>query len=141
MSKEHSTTPFYFSLSFINEDGDSLATFTEVSGISSKKAESSIDPNLAPATPNHENLVLKRGVIMFDTPLFHWCSGTLTGGLGEPVKPRNIYISLLDEYANVLKTWKAMNAWPVRISITESDSEQEIIVENLEIAYTSLESE
>jgi len=128
---------FYFSLSFINEDGDSVASFKEVSGFSSPKVESTNGTK-----PIYDNLVLKRGVIMYATPLFQWCSGTFQDGLGEPVKPRNIYISLLDEYANVLKTWKAIDAWPVKITISESVSvEQEIVVENLEIAYSSLENE
>lgn len=95
-----------------------------------------------PSNPTFNNLILKRGVILYDTPLYKWCAGTFQDGLGEPVKPRTIYISLLDENANVLKTWKAINAWPVKISTLDlSFAEQEIAVESLEFAFSSLESE
>lgn len=144
MNDDFPAAAFRFSV-FI-EAATSDASFREVSGISEE-----IDTELVreggenrfayqlPKAVKPSRLVLKRGVAPLQSPLVIWCRRTFEAGLGAPLSPRLLKVSLLDADSNPLRSWSFANAWPVKWSVDGFQSQKnEVAMESVELVYTAL---
>lgn len=134
---------FYFSLSFDGISGDTDAGFQEASGMNAEieveevanGGENDFKYKL-PKAAKYTNLVLKRGLVTANSQLAEWCESTITGGLGTPVKPKSITLSLLNEEGSAVMSWNFVNAYPVKWSVSDFKSQENTFsVETLEFAY------
>ena len=64
-----------------------------------------------PGLRKFSNITLKRGVIKADNDFFKWLSTIKL----NTVERRDLTISLLDEAHNPVMTWRALNAFPVKV--------------------------
>jgi len=134
-------TGFYFSLSFVGLETN--VAFQEVSGLSKEinveevvcGGENNFKYRLPTAT-TYQNLVLKRGVTLDNSPLLDWCSDTLDNGLAKPIVTHNIMVNLLNEEGQSCKSWTFVNAYPLKWSGSELNSEKNaVFIETIELAY------
>lgn len=144
MSVYYPPVSFYFSVSISGETGPNEASFKEVSGIAMERlTEGVLEGGVnsfrhrEPSTAKFSNLVLKRGFVVRDSPIAKWCTATLEGGLGNPIRTNNIVVSLLNENAEPIRTWRFANAWPVKWDVADFNSmNDELIIETMEFAYS-----
>ncbi|MCB0632247.1 MAG: phage tail protein [Saprospiraceae bacterium] len=135
---------FSFQLSFSGSNGTSEAAFQEASGISMETNVEEVSSGgdnrfkyRLPGVNKYSNLVLKRGLVPKDSPLFNWCDETLNQGMAQPIKPQKISVALLDVEKKVLISWDFIDAYPVKWSVAEFKSmENAYVVESVEFAYT-----
>lgn len=131
---------FYFTLSFSGVD----AAFKEVSGISK---ELSIEEIVCggenrfkyrlPTVSNSPNLVLKRAIVPVGSSLVSWCANCIDQGLAIPIQPHNVILSLLNASGIICMQWTFNNAYPVKYSISDLNSQESgIAIESIELAYT-----
>ena len=89
-----------------------------------------------PGLRKFSNLTLKRGVVKADNDFFKWLS---TIKLNQ-VERRDIVVSLLNENHEPVMTWKAHNAFPVKVEGPGlKASGNEVAIESIEIAHEGLE--
>lgn len=121
--------------------------FQEVSGL---ETELSTEPlqeggenrfmHILPKQVKHPNLKLKRAMTTMASGLVYWCKATLEGGFAEPIKPRDMVISLLNDVHVPVASWSVTNAYPVKWTIGNFDAmKNELAVEMIELSYLSLE--
>lgn len=125
------------------------ASFQEISGISAERATEPYHeggrnefPHRLPGVTRYPNLVLRRGVVLGDSPLFQWCLNCLGNGKGlaVPITAKDVRVELLTmpdaKSLNVLKTWILSRAWPVKWELGSLNSLQgEVLLETLELTY------
>lgn len=134
---------FYFSVKF---EGFFEVPFQEVSGLSlemetetvKEGGENSFSYQL-PVRRKHGNLVLKRSLM----PIYHllelYIVGVLESSGSREIPTTSVVISLRDEHHFPSHTWLALNAYPVKWSTNEFNSQKnELVIEQLELAYTNL---
>lgn len=140
-------TAFHFEVAFQGSDPDIPDTaFQEVSGL---ETEISTEPlqeggenrfvhNL-PKQVKHPNLKLKRALTEASSGLVAWCQKTLENGFGEPIKPQDLVISLLNEEAEPVASWSITNAYPIKWTVGNLDAmKNELAVETIELSYLSV---
>jgi len=89
-----------------------------------------------PGLRKFSNITLKRGVIKADNDFFKWLS---TISLNT-VERRDLTISLLDEGHNPVMTWRALNAFPVKVEGPQLKATgNEVAIEAIELAHEGLE--
>ena len=125
------------------EWGGTRIGFTEVTGLDQQaeaieyREGSSLEYSKIkmPGLHKFSNITLKRGTIEGDTDMYAWVKTiNLT-----VVERRDIVISLLNETHNPVMTWKAKNAFPVKIQASDLKSDgNEVAIETLEIAHEGL---
>lgn len=146
---------FFFKVQII-EAGDTPfppvdTAFQEVSGLNTALSNETIQEgggnrfvHRVPSTPNYENLVLKRGLMLRSSSLADWCIKVLGGGLNAHIEPKNIKISLMDsnaESGGALMSWKFFNAYPIGWEIGALNAQQSsIVVESISFAYSYFET-
>lgn len=122
--------------------GDSLA-FSEVSGLSTEiqvieyrdGANKDYSPQKMPGIPKHGNITLKRGILPKNNQFFDWLNTTKL----NKVDRADIIISLLNDNHDPVMTWKAINAFPVKIEGPGLKSTgNEVAIESIEIAHEGL---
>lgn len=114
--------------------------FQDVSGISSEMETENIVEggenhfiHKLPKRVKYSNLVLKRGALK-DSGLINWISKTIDN---YEISPTDIIVSLLNEEHQPLLTWKFMNAWPVKWSISDFKAmDNSLAVESIELTYS-----
>ena len=85
-----------------------------------------------PGVPQYDKLVLKRGLFQ-GSFIANWCKDAIEDFKFEP---HNILITLLNNLHIPLATWHVFNAYPVKVSISEFNAEQNtLVIETLELAY------
>ena len=85
--------------------------------------------------PKYGNITLKRGVLPSDNEFFDWLNTTKL----NTVERRDIIISLLNEKHEPVMTWKAVNAFPVKIDGPALKATgNEVAIESIEIAHEGL---
>lgn len=84
-------------------------------------------------------LVLKRGLVTVEKPLYQWCERILQGGLSSPISPATFNLQLLTPGAGgVLKSWTIHRAWPTKWSLSALNAnDSQVVLESLELAYTT----
>jgi phage tail-like protein len=135
---------FYFNVEFQglpNSTGNLDASFQEVSGLSATVETTPIAEggenrftHKVPVRVSYEKLVLKRGLSK-DSALLKWVSDSISQFQFSPI---TLYIHLLNEAgpSAPLLTWEVVNAYPIKWSISNFNSEQNAIaIESLELNY------
>ncbi|OJU27525.1 MAG: phage tail protein [Sphingobacteriales bacterium 41-5] len=88
-----------------------------------------------PGLHKFSNITLKRGSVKGDTDFYKWVN-TINLTVSER---RDIIISLLDETHAPVMTWKAKNAFPVKVQASDLKSDgNEVAIETLELAHEGL---
>jgi phage tail-like protein len=88
-----------------------------------------------PGMQKFSNITLKRGTIQGDSDFFKWMN-TINLTIAER---RDIIISLLNESHEPVMTWKAKNAFPVKVQASDLKSDgNEVAIETLELAHEGL---
>ncbi|WP_296382174.1 phage tail protein [Winogradskyella sp.] len=134
---------FHFRLSFPLVSGHIDTSFKEVSGLSLEMEMEEIAEggenrfkHRVPSGAKYQNLVLKRGITSFDSPLSVWCESTLTGDLSTAIVTQTVLLSLLNEDGLAVKNWSFVNTWPVKWEISPlNTADNEILIETLELTY------
>ncbi|MEJ8816354.1 phage tail protein [Lacibacter sp. H407] len=88
-----------------------------------------------PGMHKFSNITLKRGTMQGDSDFYKWVN-TINLTVTER---RDIIISLLNETHAPVMTWKAKNAFPVKVQASDLKSDgNEVAIESLEIAHEGL---
>ena len=125
------------------EWGGEKMSFSEVSGLNveiqmieyrdgdSKQYEALKMPGI----PKYGNLTMKKGILAADNKFYTWVDTTAL----NTVERKDIIISLLNEAHEPVMTWKAINAFPVKIEGPGLKSTgNEVAIESIEIAHEKL---
>jgi len=130
------------------------AGFQEVSGLSvemeTKPCQEGGQNQFTHKVPNGAQggtLVLKRGFLATEKPLYLWCEQILQGNLDSMIQPASFNLQLLSTYtspgstatSDILKSWSFLRAWPTKWEIAGFNSEEsKVAVESLELSYSSV---
>lgn len=88
-----------------------------------------------PGMHKFSNITLKRGTIQGDSEFYKWIN-TISLTVSER---RDIIISLLNETHVPVMTWKAKNAFPIKVQASDLKSDgNEVAIETLELAHEGL---
>jgi phage tail-like protein len=138
---------FYFTVS-IEDASDVDAKFQEVSGL---EAEMETEEVLVggrnkqkfrlPVRTFYKNIVLKRGLMAEDSDLSHWLRSLLLehSSMDQKIDKRSININLLGRNGDELRSWNLENAWPVKWSLSNLQSQENALaIETIELAFEDL---
>jgi phage tail-like protein len=123
--------------------GGARIGFTEVTGLDMQvepieyREGSSLEYHKIkmPGMQKFSNITLKRGTIAGDSDFYKWIN-TINLNVAER---RDIVISLLNETHAPVITWKAKNAFPVKVQASDLKSDgNEVAIETIEIAHEGL---
>lgn len=131
---------FYFE---VEVDGLGNIPFKEVSGLTSEVEVETIHEGgvnsfefKLPKQVKHGNLVLKRAMILWDNSFISWIRDTLQNDFSQPIKTKNITISLLNRDKKPVYSWICTKAYPVKWESEALDAEKNsILIESVEFAY------
>jgi phage tail-like protein len=88
-----------------------------------------------PGMLKYSNITLKRGSMNGDSDFYKWINTTSL----NTVERRDIIISLLNEAHAPVMTWKAKNAFTVKVQASDLKSDgNEVAIETLELAHEGL---
>jgi phage tail-like protein len=88
-----------------------------------------------PGMHKFSNITLKRGSVALDTDFYKWVK---TISLNQ-VERRDVIISLLNEGHDPVLTWKAKNAFPIKLQASDLKADgNEVAIETLELAHEGL---
>lgn len=128
---------------FLVQWGGTRIGFTEVTGLDMQiepiEYREGSSPEYSklkmPGLHKYSNITLKRGTIEDDSDFYKWINTiNLT-----TVERRDIVISLLNESHTPVMTWKARNAFPIKVQASDLKSDgNEVAIETLEIAHEGL---
>lgn len=114
--------------------------FSEVSGLTQevqtieyRDGNSPIYSSITmPGQVKLSHITLKRGIAKSDNDFFKWLNATK---MNNPER-RDITISLLNEKHEAIVTWKARNAFPVKVDGGSLNAKgNEVAIETIEIAH------
>ena len=81
------------------------------------------------------NITLKRGTMTGDSDFYKWLN-TIALNTAER---RDVIISLLNETHAPVMTWKAKNAFPIKVQASDLKSDgNEVAIETIELAHEGL---
>ena len=131
-------------------DGLTIGAFTEVSGLSVQIDVEEVPEggqnqfvHKLPGRMKWPNLILKRGITNSDN-LFAWfqlSSGDGFAGKKNKLERRNGAISLVDAKGAAVRTWRFMQAFPVKWTGPRfSASSRDLAVEELEVCHHGFHS-
>lgn len=130
---------FHFSVDW----GGTQIAFSEVTGLNIEAqiieyrdgASPEFSPKKMPGLKKYGNITLKRGVFKDDNEYHDWLKTVHS----DEDKSRDIIISLLDETHSPVMTWKAVNAWPTKLTSPDlKASGNEAAIESVELAVEGL---
>jgi phage tail-like protein len=128
------------------EWGGTNLGFAEVSGLNIETQAIEYRDGLSPeysakkmtGIPKYGNITLKRGVLPTDNEFYKWLNTTKL----NKVERRDLIISLLNENHEPVMTWKATNAFPVKVEGPGLKATgNEVAIESIEIAHEGLSIE
>lgn len=136
-------TAFHFSVRFDTDAADAEYAFQEVDGIGSTMETEAYQEggenrfvHALPKAVKHPKLSLKRGVAAVDSPLVQWCKDVLETGLGVPILPKVVHVSLLNDEGTPLRSWSFDNAYPVGWTVEGfGATKNSLAVEKIELNY------
>ena len=143
-SLEYPPSAFYFTVGF-SPAGDEDTSFQDVSGIGSEMDTEDVVEggenryvHRLPKGVKHSTLVLKRGIATMDSPLVTWCRDVLEADLASSIKPKEMTISLLNEFKDPIRSWSFANVYPVNWEVENFNStKNEVAIESIELSYTT----
>lgn len=124
--------------------GGKAMSFQEVSGmdvqseeIKYRSGDSPIfSPIKMPGLKKYSNVTMKKGVYKGDNKFWEWLNKIKMNTIAR----EEVVISLLDEAAAPVMTWKLAKAWPTKITGTDLKSEgNEVAIETIEIVHEGIE--
>jgi len=137
---EYPLPKFHFEI----EWGGTKIGFTEVTGLD-KQVEvieyreghsRSYSKTKQPGLQKYSNITMKRGTFEGKTDYYDWLKEV--DMLGN-TKRRDITIKLLNENHAPVFTWKALNAFPVKVQASDLKADgNEVAIETIEIAHEGL---
>lgn len=142
---EYPLPAFHFQVDWGGSKGTEIG-FAEVSGLTIENqpieyrdgASKEYSAIKMPGIPKFNNLTLKRGVVPKDNDFFAWLNKIKLNKLDGNDR-RTLTISLLNENHEPVMTWKAKNAFPVKIEGPGLKSTgNEVAMETIEIAHEGL---
>lgn len=130
----------------VNIEDIGIIPFKEVSGLSSEmELESVFEGGVndseykLPKHVKHGNLVLKRAMVLSHNKIFVWLKETLNHNFSQPIVPRDIVISLLNQDRKPIYTWTCVKAYPVKWEAEPLDAEKSsVLIESIELTYLRL---
>jgi len=131
---------FHFRVEFQGIDTEPIDTyFREVSGLSFEIENETVKSGgenrfsfKLPTRASYPNLVLKRGLFA-DSRLKEWVNEAVET---MEVSLATVLVTLLNEQHEPLVTYRCVNAWPQKWSISDFNAQNsEIVVETLELVY------
>lgn len=88
-----------------------------------------------PGMPKFSNITLKRGSMNGDSDFYKWINTTSL----NTAERRDIIISLLNETHSPVVSWKAKNAFAVKVQASDLKADgNEVAIETLELAHEGL---
>jgi phage tail-like protein len=151
------TVAFAFRLQMVGAASQVDETgFQEVSGLSVemeteayREGGQNLYSHKLPTGVKGGTLVLKRGYVSTEQPLYQWCAQILQGGLSTPIKPATFNLQLLtaqgDEASStgasgdILKSWTFLSAWPTKWEVSGFNAKERLVLmESLEISYSTV---
>ena len=88
-----------------------------------------------PGMPKFSNITLKRGSMDGDSDFYKWINTTSL----NTAERRDIVISLLNETHSPVVSWKAKNAFAVKVQASDLKADgNEVAIETLELAHEGL---
>ena len=122
--------------------GETLG-FSEVSGLNIEtqviEYRDGLNPEYSamkmPGIPKYGNITLKKGILPADNKFYEWLNTTKL----NKVDRKDLIISLLNENHEPVMTWKAVNAFPVKIEGPGLKATgNEVAIESIEVAHEGL---
>lgn len=144
---------FFFAVSVLGKTSARTsnvdAAFQEVSGISATQEFDSVKEggenrfvHKLPGRITYDNLVLKRGLVVWPSPLGLWCrkllsSGTNTIDTEAKIEPKDLMVQLLDgNKKKPIMAWFFSKAQPLKWEIGALDAQtSKISIETLTLTY------
>lgn len=113
--------------------------FTEVSGLSVEMGTEEIAEGgenrfiqKYPTRTKYPELVLKRGLLV-ESEILNWIRKCLED---YEIKPKDIFIKLLNEKHQPLLTWNVVKAYPTKWSVSDLNaSNNAVVIESLQLFY------
>ena len=162
MSKAQKYLPpvgFFFTVKLLRESAKTYqkvdAAFQEVTGISAEMQFDDIKEggenrfvHKVPGRVKYDNLVLKRGVVVWPSDFGTWCRKGLKGGMlstkdPDKVEPHSIQVQLMDaaKQGAPLMSWTFVNALPLKWEIGGLDAKTSgLAIETLTFTYQYFEA-
>ncbi|MBO7606687.1 MAG: phage tail protein [Paludibacteraceae bacterium] len=114
--------------------------FSEVSGLSAELQTEEVGEGgnnsfkyRLPKPAKYNNLVLKRALSAAPSELVTWANEAV---YNFNFSPCTVVVSLLNEQHEPVKTWAFVNAYPVKIDVSQfGANKNELVIETLELAY------
>ena len=89
-----------------------------------------------PGMRKFSNITLKRGTVAGDSDFYKWVQNI---NLDAAVERRDLTISLLDETHAPVMSWKAKQAFPVKLAASDLKSDgNEVAIKSIELAHEGL---
>jgi phage tail-like protein len=135
---------FYFKVVVAGLSANSDTSFQEIRGIGSEMETEEVPEggenrfvHRLPKAVKHPQLELKRGITASNSQLSNWCRSVLESGWGQPIKPAQVTVFLLDENASPARAWTFADAFPVKWEVDEFKStKNEVAIETMVLSYT-----
>jgi len=121
--------------------------FQEVSGLSSEtqviEYRGGSSPTYStvkmPGIKKFNNITFKKGTFQNDATLWTMYAGNSAGIKMNTIKRASVTISLLDETGQIAMSWSLLNAFPVKMQVTDMKSDaNEPAIETMEVAHEGL---
>ena len=89
-----------------------------------------------PGMRKFSNITLKRGTVAGDSDFYKWVQNI---NLDAAVERRDLTISLLDETHAPVMSWKAKQAFPVKLAASDLKADgDEVAIESIELVHEGL---
>lgn len=153
MASIYPPVSFYFRVDFNDQELKAETSFQSITGLSVDMQTESLKEggenrfeHILPVRTKYNPLVLKRGLLK-NSEIIKWCMEAI---LDFDIRPMNLEVNLLHvkrpdpqkppEGSEPLMTWKVINAWPKKWSVSEFNAEQNsLAIESLELNYSYFE--
>ena len=125
------------------EWGGSKIGFTEVTGLDMQveaiEYREGVSPiyskSKMPGLKKFSNITLKRGTFQGDTDYYVWINNINL----NTAERRDVIIKLLNERHEPVVTWRALNAFPLKVQASDLKADgNEVAIETIEIAHEGL---
>ena len=142
---------FFFNINFLGEKITKNG-FQSITGLSVdietetlKEGGENRFTHVLPVSTKYDPLILKRGLVK-DPEMVKWTKDAI---LHFDIRPMDLIVNLLTYRRNnnqsqtsvPLMTWKVINAWPKKWSMSEFNAEQSsLAIESLELNYSYFEA-
>jgi phage tail-like protein len=124
------------------EWGGNKIGFTEVTGLDMQieaieyreGSSKQFSKTKMPGLHKFSNITMKRGTFEGDTDYYKWINA-----INTDKERRDIIIKLLNEKHEPVVTWKALNAFPLKVQASDLKADgNEVAIESIEIAHEGL---